>query len=55
MKFKVTLKSESQYLLDAESEEEAIKIVSYSPMYKPEVEIKELKDFNTIHAEEVEQ
>ena len=53
MIFKVTMKSESEYLLEAESEEEAINIVSYNPMYKPEVEIKELKDSNTIRAEEV--
>lgn len=55
MKYKVTLKSETVIEVEAASEDEAIKIAVYYPIYGRSENIKTISDENTVNAEELQE
>lgn len=51
MKYKITYLSQEVYEVEAENEEEAIRIAEFNPMYRPDANIKLIKDENSLDCE----
>ncbi|HAC0802614.1 TPA_asm: hypothetical protein GYZ67_13775, partial [Listeria monocytogenes] len=49
--YKITYLSQEVYEVEAENEEEAIRIAEFNPMYRPDAHIKLIEDENLLDCE----